>query len=201
MNTTPRTQAPRCMPTPVGDLVVLALMMFGSAAALAGDGSALRDYSSPEIGDAEQIGEKAIEEIVVREPRPIFRIRAEIRRTDEEMFAVFNSLNDDSDYDVRCKWETTHISRLKRHVCKPSYKRQIDTNNWHNMGDQIILGPTVRITPGELRRRDRIFRGKMLSMAEENPDLAELVFKRARLEIEHRKELARKNKRRSPDAE
>ena len=142
--------------------------------------------------------DEEIEEIVVVAPRPVFRIRYEIVKADEALFDKFNALNDDREFNVRCKWQTTGISRLRQHVCQPSFARRINENEWRRNGDELFLSPQLNVPRGELRRKYREFRARMVELAEADPELQELIFKRAHLEREHTAARLRKHLRRDP---
>ena len=105
-----------------------------------------------------------------------------------QMF-IFNVLNEDKQYDIHCNWVkrggSDMGSNIKVHVCKPQYERGIDTFQWHGAGSVINLDSSIRTPQSQIVRNHRILQQNMISLAEENPEFAEAIIKRANLQNEY----------------
>ena len=103
-----------------------------------------------------------------------------------DMYAVFNTLNEDRQYDVHCNMERKSItSRLKVQVCKPQFESGITISQFDGSGDAINIDNSIRLPGSEIRKHQKILKEKMLRMAEESPELADAVYRRAALEMEY----------------
>jgi len=48
-------------------------------------------------------------------------LRREVFQTEEDFYALYNKLNDEKDYSVRCRYEKPTGSRIKNHVCRARF--------------------------------------------------------------------------------
>jgi hypothetical protein len=89
--------------------------------------------------DAVQTQESSepIEEIVVHGHKSIIDLKYEMYEAEETLYDVYNSLNSDDDYDIRCYKEAPTGSKIKRRVCRTE-----------KLGD-ILAGRTQRMMRGE----------------------------------------------------
>ena len=65
--------------------------------------------------------EEAIDEIVVASKKPTGSLRRDLNRAEDDFYSLYNKLNDDNLYDVRCSYETPTGSRFKIQVCRPAF--------------------------------------------------------------------------------
>ncbi len=63
------------------------------------------------------------EEITVTEKKPIRQLRREMDIAEKSFFSMFNKINNDNDFDTKCRKQTTLGSRRKVQVCMPKYLR------------------------------------------------------------------------------
>lgn len=73
------------------------------------------------VDEVGQRSSEAIEEITVYADRPLHALRREVYRAEENFFDVFSSLNEDDEYDVRCFYEITSFTHIRRHVCRAKF--------------------------------------------------------------------------------
>lgn len=128
---------------------------------------------------------KRIDEITVMGARELGALRTELVRAENEVYALYNELNDDDDYDIICKMEAPIGSQIKRRVCHARLYREtmaelVDDEELPT----IILGKIV-----DQEKHSRILIEKMRAIAKENPQLLDAL--RKRLEAERRLELER----------
>ena len=51
-------------------------------------------------------------------------LRREVYQAEEDFYSVYNRLNDDKDYDVRCFYEKPTGTNIKNHVCRARFVTQ-----------------------------------------------------------------------------
>lgn len=62
-----------------------------------------------------------IEEITVTGQRSLFELRMQVSAAEDAMYALFNELNSDDQYDIVCTVEIRYFSHLKQKQCVPQY--------------------------------------------------------------------------------
>lgn len=65
--------------------------------------------------------EEEIENIVVIGQKSMASLRRDVFRSEEGFYALYNKLNDDNEYDVRCFYEALTGTRVKNHVCRAKF--------------------------------------------------------------------------------
>ena len=65
--------------------------------------------------------EEAIDDIVVTGEKSISTLRNEVFEAEEAFYSVYNKLNDDKDFTVRCFYETPTGTRIRNHVCRAKF--------------------------------------------------------------------------------
>jgi len=48
-------------------------------------------------------------------------LRRDVFQSEEDFYEIYNELNDNKEYDVRCWYETPTGTRIKNHVCRARY--------------------------------------------------------------------------------
>lgn len=64
------------------------------------------------------------DEVIVR-GRRLAEFRQDVQDKREQAYAIFNEINSDDDFDVRCYDERKYHSRAKRHVCRAHFEDRI----------------------------------------------------------------------------
>ena len=62
--------------------------------------------------------DEAIEDIVVASQKSTADLRRDLFQSEDDFYSLYNKLNDDNQYDVRCFYEAPTGSRIKNHVCR-----------------------------------------------------------------------------------
>ena len=70
---------------------------------------------------ADNAGVQTPEEIVVNPTESFPILRRQIIEAEENLFSIYNELNEDDEFDVICTYENRPGSRLREHVCRPAY--------------------------------------------------------------------------------
>jgi len=65
--------------------------------------------------------EEAIEDIVVASQKSTTALRRDLVRAEDDFYSLYNILNDDNEYDVRCFYEAPTGVRKRNHVCRPVF--------------------------------------------------------------------------------
>ncbi|MFL2546997.1 MAG: hypothetical protein ACJ0SL_06505 [Candidatus Rariloculaceae bacterium] len=119
-----------------------------------------------EASTAGQLGEP-IEELTVTAPASLQSMRARLVRAEEDVLAIFNSLNDEDDYDIHCERETPLDSNIPVRVCRANFVNRLEARAAQDM----MAGRGYFDPGGDLRYHERILRQKMSAFMEEDPDL------------------------------
>lgn len=111
--------------------------------------------------------DEPIEEIVVYGEKPLGGLRRELYKTEENFFAMFNSLNEDEEYDVQCSYEVPSFTHIRKHVCKANFMKDAtaaDYAGWRR-NQPVVAANTV------IMQKKRRLGKKMEAMAAEHPEL------------------------------
>lgn len=113
-----------------------------------------------------------MEELTVIAPESLQNMREKLVRAEDDVLAVFNSLNDDDDYDIYCVRERPLGSNIPVRVCRAKF-----VDKEQAQAAQDYLGGLGYVDPiGQLRYHDGILRQKMATLMEESPDLFQALM-------------------------
>lgn len=108
----------------------------------------------------------AVDNIVVTGEKSMSDLRRDLIQAEDDFYSLYNKLNDDNEFDVRCFYETPTGLRKKVHVCRPVFFSKA-----RNREDK-----TRRIDP----KTDRVIAMKMETLQQKletliaaNPELQE----------------------------
>ena len=65
--------------------------------------------------------DETIEDNVVVDQKSLSELRKDAYKAEEEFYSVYNKLNDEKEYDVRCFYEKTTGTNIKNHVCRARF--------------------------------------------------------------------------------
>lgn len=132
--------------------------------------------------------EAVIDEITVIGARELRTLRVEIARVEDEIFRIFNELNEDDDYDMICKMERPVGTRIQRRVCRARlYREKMAEDAKRAMDGDVMAGAMI-----DTDKHNRILQEKLRSMALQSPEFAEALQKRYALRQKYEREHARK---------
>lgn len=134
--------------------------------------------------------QEPIEEITSFGQKSLLTFRHEMEVAEIKYYDLYNTLNDEDEYDVICKDEVPTASRIKRRACKGRFE-------WEPIGslemNRLIGSQKIpQHTQVDIPRKRRTVLDKMEKLAEENPELREALFDLTRISMEFAVE---KNKR------
>ena len=127
--------------------------------------------------------EDAVDEIVVASQKSMAALRRDVIDAEDDFYALYNKLNDDNEYDVRCYYEAPTGLRKKTHVCRPVFFSKARNREDKNR----------RIDP----KTDRVIADKLVKLQEKletlvaaNPELQEAMarYNTARAQLMARSE-------------
>ena len=65
--------------------------------------------------------EEAIDDIVVTGQKSKGALRRDLIDAQDDFYSLYNKLNDDNEYDVRCSYEMPTGQRTKHYICRPVF--------------------------------------------------------------------------------
>ena len=86
----------------------------------------LPGLSQSEPDQAEEPSE-LMEEVIVYGAKPLIKLKQEMRGAEDALFDLFNSINTDDNFDIRCYKEVPTGSKIPRRVCKTNWFRNQHT--------------------------------------------------------------------------
>ncbi len=122
-----------------------------------------------------------IDEIVVQGEKSMSQLRHEIRDLETEIFDLYNSPNEDADYDIVCRRESRIDSQIPRRRCEANIY-------WEALADASADDESSVPIRRPLSNPDKYvktLRDNMLRLAKENPELLEALGKRRMLVVRY----------------
>ena len=65
--------------------------------------------------------DQAMDEIVVVSQKSLSELRRDTYEAEEDFYAIYNKLNDEKEFDVRCFYEKPTGTNIKNHVCRAQF--------------------------------------------------------------------------------
>ena len=87
--------------------------------------------------------EEVMEEIVVASQKSTAALRRDLIRAERDFYSLYNKLNDDNEYDVRCFKEAPTGVRTKQHVCRPVFFSKARNRENLNRGINLETDPVL----------------------------------------------------------
>ena len=134
---------------------------------------------------SEQESPESIEEIVVYGDKQLGALRRDVYKSEENFFDLFNSLNQDFEYDVNCYYEVPSFTHIRHHVCRANFVVEATSVQYVEIRTR---GPRYPTVPPELviAKKKKILRQKIEALVAEHPELlqalTEYTSKRTTLE-------------------
>ncbi len=119
-----------------------------------------------------------VDEITVTGMATRHVLRRQIVTVENEIYAMYNDLNGDDQYDVICKMVARIGSQIKRRVCKVRYTLVAEAQDTEG----IIDGSGATYSAFDVRRSSKGFRENMAAIANANPKLKALLERRISLQ-------------------
>ena len=140
--------------------------------------------------ESEPASSESIEEIIVYGEKSVGELRREVYKAEENFFDLFNSFNQDFEYDVNCYYVIPTGTHIRRHVCKANFVVEATSAQYVELRTS---GPRYPTLPPELviAKKKKVLRQKIEALVAEHPELlqalTEYTNKRVMLETEREK--------------
>ena len=136
--------------------------------------------------ESDSASSDVLEEIIVYGDKSLPSIRRELYRAEENVFAMFNSLNSKDEYDVQCDYVEPLGSRKRHHVCEPNFVLKIKADQANAMMSDGGFGEQKGFylphwQMGVVFKKEKLLWEEMAALASEHPDLREALAKLAEL--------------------
>ena len=133
-------------------------------------------------------GNETIDEIKVMGARSLALMRRQVVEAEDQVFDLFNELNEDDDYDIICKRETRIGSKLPRRICQARiYREQLSRATIDEELGPLPVSNLTRSTSSQ-----QIVIDKMRALAAAHPELLDALIYRRQLEKRYEEEHARR---------
>ena len=90
--------------------MILALCIAVLAVPMAAVGQDDKALSNGEMGENAAVSEKSLSQL-----------RRETYEAEEDFYAIYNKLNDEKEFDVRCRYEKATGTNIKNHICRAQF--------------------------------------------------------------------------------
>ena len=114
--------------------------------------------------------DQAIDNIVVVGQKSLAELRREVVKAEEGFYSVFNKLNDEKDYDVRCFYESPTGTHLKNHVCRARFVTKAYSQHASRSGNKISRVANQDGNPAFIEKTAK-YEQKMQTLIAANPEL------------------------------
>lgn len=123
------------------------------------------------------------EEVEVIGQRQLFMLEEQLIEAEDAVFALYNELNSDDIYDIRCEWVEPLGTNMKHRVCRPGFIIRAEQSR----GQEFMSGLTgMGFTTGtsvelENERHNPILKRKLQEAVARSPELADLMMEHQEL--------------------
>lgn len=144
----------------------------------------LLGIASPMAGAAEEPADAAgsdtgrplpIEEIEITGQRSMRSMRFQLELVEEEMFALYNSLNHNDSYDVECVTGVRDQSRIRIRRCEPRFMQRARAQDARNLARDRTPPRSDRELESDFARQLVLMEKERDELAEQYPQLAEIM--------------------------
>lgn len=128
-----------------------------------------------------------MEELIITGERPTSLLRREMFDTQDQVYEMFNTLNEEAEYDMICHKEARIGSQIKYQVCKPAFMwNAISEASQDTLLDAGLgINTMYPLNRAELNGKVEYQRELMAHLANENPQFLSLLKKRLTLRKEY----------------
>ena len=120
--------------------------------------------------ESEPTSSETIEEIIVYGDKSLTRLRHEQYRAQEDFFDLFNTLNSNDAFDIKCDFVTFLGERRRHHICQPNFGKKFEAE----MTQRMIQEGTWGVAPHHLnlleKKREQLWI-EMAELVDEHPEL------------------------------
>ena len=111
------------------------------------------------------------QEDVVVANKSLSELRTDYFKKEEAFYKLFNQLNEDRDYDVRCYYERRTGTRIKNHVCRAKFVSDAFSSHAARSGGNRMSNAATQDADPEFVRKSEIFEEKLTTAVASNAEL------------------------------
>lgn len=117
-------------------------------------------------------------EVIVAQPLSFKALNNLMRQAEMRMFDMFNALNDDEQYTIRCYKDRRTGTKIVQRVCAPNFARKSASLNAQAFLADLSGNGAVRSAPvaAEVDYHRPILERRMEELARENPEFLEAMI-------------------------
>jgi hypothetical protein len=109
------------------------------------------------------------EEVVVVGNKSISTLRKEVYEAEADFYALYNTLNDDPEFDVKCNYETATGTHVKNHVCRANFVAASYAKHAARNGND--LSRVAAQTDPALAEKTAVFEERLTNLVNTNAEL------------------------------
>ncbi len=136
----------------------------------------------------EQSKDEVIDEIVVYGEKSLNKLRRDQDKAQDKVFALFNTLNSDDEFDVLCTYEAPIGSHIKERFCEPNFLVEMRADALRD----VARGQYNDVNFATIFKKEKELQREMKELAVEHPDLREALSEFAEKKQHFESEYARK---------
>jgi hypothetical protein len=124
----------------------------------------------------EQESSETIDEITVYGDKSVSALRRDVYIAEENFFDLFNSLNQDDEYDVRCYYEVPSFTHIRHHVCRANFvidATSAQAEDWRTDGPRRPIAPAA----WNIQSKKKRLRELMEALVAKRPELNQALNK------------------------
>jgi hypothetical protein len=136
--------------------------------------------------------DQSMDNIVVVGQKSLADLRRDVFEAEEDFYAIYNKLNDEKDYDVKCFYEQATGTHIKNHVCRARFVSDAFTKHAARNRNDISRVANQDADP-EFAEKTAKYQEKMETFLASSPELeaAFIRYNTARADyFEQREEVA-----------
>ena len=119
---------------------------------------------------------RPMDNITVTGEKSRSEMRKDVFEAEESFYSLYNQLNDEDEYEVRCFYETPTGTRIKNHVCRAKFVSDAYSRRAaRGRGDNTRIAN--QSADSEFQAKSQHFQQKLETLIAENPDLAEALVR------------------------
>lgn len=113
---------------------------------------------------------ETIDDIVVVGEKSLSALRKDVFEAEEDFYSVFNKLNDENDFDVRCHYEKATGTHIKNHVCRARFVTKAYSAHAARNGGDLSRVANQDANPAFAAKTAR-YQEKVETLVSTNPEL------------------------------
>lgn len=136
--------------------------------------------SALHAADADKAPERLPEEITITGQKLFRVLEKQIMDAEDHMYAMFNELNDDDQYDIHCHWEARLGTKIKHRECRPKFWDEATAAAGRELLTGTAAPPAAAVGAFHYPKLEQ----KLKAVLQENPEFLEATMRHHELREE-----------------